>query len=66
MKPYSRKENPQLLNQKNYIIFLWVNATPKIKHNILCNYCKNGEYKNPEYPEKNYNSSVFIDKKIIC
>ena len=45
--------------------FLWENSTPKLKHATLCNDYKDGGLKNVDIRKKNYNSSVFIDKKII-
>ena len=44
--------------------FLWLNSTSNIKHDTLCNDYKDGGLRNVVF-EKNYKSSVFMDKKTI-
>ena len=39
-------------NGKNTKAILWKNSTPKIKHEILCNYCKAGGSKNVDILSK--------------
>ena len=39
-------------NEKNTKAILWKNSTPKIKHEILCNYCKAGGSKNVDVLSK--------------